>query len=131
MDDHGPPTGETKVRAKVHEDGDWHRAIHIWVVRPDNQVLLQRRSLNKDLEGGKIDVSVGGHYRAGELFVDALREAHEELGITLKPGQVEFLGLAKEVRADPDADPPLTDREHQEIYVARDDRELDRYILDP
>ena len=131
LDEHGEPTGVTKARAKVHEDGDWHRAIHIWVVREGNNVLLQRRSLNKDLEAGKVDGSVGGHYRTGELFVDALREAYEELGITLKPGLVEFLGVASDVRSYPDADPPMLDREHQEIYVCRDDRELDRYILDP
>lgn len=131
LDEQGLPTGEAKARGRVHQDGDWHRAIHIWVVREENLVLLQRRSMTKDLEAGKIDVSIGGHYRAGELFVDALREADEELGLTLRPGQPEYLGTVRDVRAYPDAEPPLLDREFQEVYVVRDEQGLDRYVLDP
>ena len=27
----GAPTGRIKPRAAVHRDGDWHRAVHVWV----------------------------------------------------------------------------------------------------
>ena len=27
----GKPTGRVKSRAEVHRDGDWHRAIHVWL----------------------------------------------------------------------------------------------------
>ena len=27
----GLPTGRVKARDAVHRDGDWHRAIHVWV----------------------------------------------------------------------------------------------------
>lgn len=125
----GQPTGTTKPRSQVHLEGDWHRAIHIWVVRGADLVLLQRRALTKDLEPGKLDVSVGGHYRAGELFIDAIREAEEELGITFRPGQLEYLHTVKSVREYPDLDPPRLDREFQEVYVGRDDRPLDQFRL--
>lgn len=129
LDDLGNPTGRAKPRGKVHEDGDWHRAIHIWVVREERYVLLQRRSRSKDLEALKLDVSVGGHVRSGELYVDALREADEELGLTLRPGQAEYLGTAVSVRRYPEHVPPLEDREHQDVYVVLDDRPLQAYRL--
>lgn len=127
LDEHGLPTGHTKGRQTVHAAGDWHRAIHIWVVREERLVLLQRRALTKDLEPGRLDVSVGGHYRAGELFVDVLREAEEEIGLELRPGQLDFLGTARSERIYQEADPPVIDREFQEVYVVRDERPLEEY----
>lgn len=94
-------------------------------------VLLQRRAATKDLEPGKLDVSVGGHYRAGELFLDAIREAEEELGLSFRPGQLEYLGTAKSERHYPRMEPPRIDREFQEVYVGLDDRPLDEYRLPP
>lgn len=129
LDAAGNPTGTVKARGQVHLDGDWHRALHIWVVRGDDMVLLQRRALGKDLEPGKLDVSVGGHYRSGELFIDALREAEEELGLVLRPGQVEYLTTVRSERHYPQLNPPVTDREFQEVYVVRDARPLHDYRL--
>jgi isopentenyldiphosphate isomerase len=127
LDEHGHPTGETKARAAVHRDGDWHRAFHLWVMHPDGYVLLQRRSRAKDLAPGKVDVSVGGHLRAGEIWLDALREAEEEIGLALRPGDVELLGTARSERAYPDG---ALDREFQDVYAAVvEGRELSDYPL--
>ncbi len=129
LDASGNPTGEVKARGAVHRDGDWHRAIHIWVVREGRLVLLQRRATTKDLEPGKLDVSVGGHVRAGETFIDAMREAEEELGLVLRPGQLAYLGTAVAVRHYPALPTPMTDREHQDVYAVLDDRALTDYQL--
>jgi len=129
LDERGNPTGRVKPRGDVHLDGDWHRSIHIWVVREGNMVLLQRRANTKDLEPGKLDVSVGGHVRAGELFLDAIREAEEELGLALRPGQLAYLGTAAAVRRYDTGPTPIVDREHQDVYVVLDDRALDDYQL--
>ena len=32
----GRPTGRVKTRAEIHRDGDWHRAIHVWVAGVDD-----------------------------------------------------------------------------------------------
>ena len=32
LDAAGRPTGRAKRRADVHRDGDWHRALHCWVL---------------------------------------------------------------------------------------------------
>jgi len=127
LDEHGEPTGRAKPRAAVHRDGDWHRAFHLWVVHPDGYVLLQRRSRSKDLAAGKVDVSVGGHLRAGEIWLDALREAEEEIGLEVGPADVEFLGTERSERRYPDGS---IDREFHDVYVSLvPDRALYDYHL--
>ena len=128
LDDAGDPTGVRKPRAEVHRDGDWHRAFHLWVVHPDGCVLLQRRSRAKDLAGGQVDVSVAGHVRPGETVLDLLREAEEEIGLTLRPGAIAFLLTQRSERRYPDG---AVDREFQDVYVTLvEGRELSDYALD-
>ena len=60
-----------------------HRVVHVLVFGTDGKLLLQKRSMNKDVAPGKWDTSVGGHVGAGEeLSLSARREMEEELGIT-------------------------------------------------
>ena len=125
LDDDGAPLGRGKARARVHADGDWHRAFHLWVVREGRLVLLQRRSRSKDLEGGRLDVSVGGHVRVGETLVDIVREAEEEIGLVVRPGQLAFLGSVRSVRTYDGA----LDREVQDVYAVRDERPLTEFAL--
>lgn len=32
LDSEGHKTGRIKLRSAVHRDGDWHRAVNIWIV---------------------------------------------------------------------------------------------------
>lgn len=114
LDDAGRPTGAAKPRALVHRDGDWHRAFHLWVMHPDGYLLLQRRAPGKDLAGGRVDVSVAGHLRTGETLLDALREAEEEIGLIVRPGEATFLATIRSERRF--ADGPV-DREFQDVYA--------------
>lgn len=60
-----------------------HRVAHVLVFNEDGALLLQKRSMNKDVAPGKWDTSVGGHVNAGEIVEEAVsREMEEELGIT-------------------------------------------------
>ena len=57
------------------------------------QILLQKRSQNKDSFPGKFDTSSAGHIQAGdEPLESALRELKEELGISAVPEQLHFAG---------------------------------------
>ncbi|MDB4928564.1 MAG: mutT/nudix family protein [Myxococcaceae bacterium] len=90
--------GRVKPRGEVHRDGDWHRALHLWVVlarRAKPVVVLQRRSLAKDTHPGLVDVSVAGHLRAGESVDDALRESEEEIGLAVAPAATFALGVRR------------------------------------
>jgi len=123
----GRPLGRTKPRDAVHRDGDWHRSAHIWIFTSDRRLLFQRRAADKDTWPGRLDASVGGHYHAGESSEEGmLREAREELGLTLTPDELIPLG----VRRVESREPGLDDRELQDIYLLRRDLPLTAYRPD-
>lgn len=91
-DENGQPTGKIVERSIAHRDGIPHRTVHIWITRVEkgkNQILLQKRSRNKDSFPGMYDTSSAGHITAGdEPLVSAQRELQEELGIEADPSQL-------------------------------------------
>ena len=60
-----------------------HPVVHLHVFNSGGELYLQKRAMDKDIQPGKWDTSVGGHVDYGEETEDALRrEVREELGIT-------------------------------------------------
>lgn len=96
VDECGIPSGETVERAVAHRKGIRHRTSHVWLFRRHNgkiQLLLQKRSLNKDSHPGCYDISSAGHIPAGDGFLEsALRELKEELGLTAKADELIYCG---------------------------------------
>ena len=128
----GKPTGRVKSRAEVHRDGDWHRAIHVWVAGLDDRaapfLTFQRRSLRKDTWPARYDATVGGHYRAGESLAETVREVEEEIGIIPDLNVLRPLGVR--VCAN-EAQPGIVDREIQDVFLLRDDRPLESFRPNP
>lgn len=95
-DEKGQPAGGIVSREKAHRDGIRHRTAHVWVIREEKgriQVLLQKRSANKESFPGMYDTSSAGHIPAGcEPLDSALRELREELGIEAGEGQLCYIG---------------------------------------
>lgn len=125
FEEDGTPLGRAKARAEVHRDGDWHRSLHLWVLLRSSPeasplVVLQRRSMAKDTWPGAIDVAVTGHYRAGEGLEEVLREAEEEIGLTIGPADVTRMGLRRKRHRTE----TLEDNELQDIYVSVQSRAL-------
>ena len=71
-------------RAEIHGNPSLiHRVVHVLVFNGKSELLLQKRSMTKDVAPGKWDTSVGGHVNSGESLKDAVsRETKEELGIS-------------------------------------------------
>lgn len=96
----GVPTGVTKERNAVHRDGDLHRTSHVWIARENQdhkmELLLQKRSMNKDSHPGCYDISSAGHIPAGMGYLEsALRELKEELGICAGAAELIDKGLRR------------------------------------
>lgn len=115
-DERGRPLGLTKPRSQVHRDGDWHRSFHCWLVdrRDDGDVaiLLQLRPPDKDTSPGLWDVSVGGHYSAGEGIEGGVRELREELGLRAEANELVQAGWRHGVVKEPG----VHDREVQDVF---------------
>jgi isopentenyldiphosphate isomerase len=88
LDCRGRKTGETISRDEAHRTGAWHGAFHCLIIyerEGRGHALFQKRSAHKKIAPGKFDVSVGGHYGAGENSATAgPREIREELGLEVK-----------------------------------------------
>lgn len=126
----GQPTGARKSMAEIHRDGDWHRAAHVWIVARDGRVLLQRRSKRKVNNPDLWDVSAAGHLSAGESAIDAaVRETHEELGLAITPGELQFVAALPQSCVLNNG--TYFDNEFHEIFLVRRDVELDALRLDP
>ncbi len=117
----GMPTGETVSRDVAHRDGVLHRTAHVWIVRKNAcgyDILLQKRSMEKDSFPGLYDTSSAGHIPAGEEPVpSALRELKEELGISARPSELSFAGTFR-IRYEKEFHgKPFRDNEVTKVYV--------------
>jgi len=72
------------TRGDAHRLGLRHRSVHLLVFNERGELLLQKRSMNKDVHPGLWDSSAAGHVSFGESYEQcAVREVDEELGIAL------------------------------------------------
>ncbi|KAB2072769.1 hypothetical protein ERO13_D02G099801v2 [Gossypium hirsutum] len=63
----GKKIGGSKPRGDVHRDGDYHKAVHVWIFTESTQeLLLQKRADCKDSWPGLWDISSAGHISAGD-----------------------------------------------------------------
>lgn len=85
VDEHNVVIGQEKRRV-VHQTGVWHRGAHVFVRTSDGRMVVQRRSLTKDVFPGAFDCSVSEHVKVGEAyFACAIRGLQEELGLEPLP----------------------------------------------
>ena len=70
------------LRAMVHKRGSQHRGIHIFLVTPENKLVVQQRGRHRDTSPLALDCSVSELVKAGEDYREAaLRGLAEELGL--------------------------------------------------
>ncbi|MDC7287816.1 NUDIX domain-containing protein [Blautia schinkii] len=96
VDEHGVPTGEVVERTFAHASGVLHRTAHVWLLRDrgrGTEVLLQKRSHDKDSHPGCYDISSAGHIPAGvDYLSSAVRELKEELGLEAREEEFHYCG---------------------------------------
>lgn len=80
-------------RHEVIKNGHWRRTVHVWIINDKKQLLVQKRSLKKDMSPGKWEPGVAGHLGPDDnYFTGAVREVREETGL---PIEVTDLNLVK------------------------------------
>ncbi len=117
------------TRQEAHEKGEWHLNFHCWVVtnRSGGSLLFQVRSKKKPTFPGKLDSTVGGHYKSNEALQGVIREVHEEIG--LKVDVHELIPLGR--RIDIASVGGMPKREVANVFLLRRDLPLNRYRLEP
>lgn len=133
VNEDGLPTGRQVERAQAHACGILHRTAHVWIVRKRWgvwQVLLQKRSDNKDAYPGCYDISSAGHIPAGEDFIpSALRELQEELGYSAVPEQLVFCGRRRFRFSQVFHGKPFHDNQISNVYLLPLDQEPEQFTL--
>lgn len=118
LDCAGRRTGERIGRDEAHRTGAWHGAFHALLVferEGRGRVLFQKRSAEKKIAPGRFDVSVGGHYSAGEGPREAgPREIREELGLAVRFEELVPLGRRVFVYC---FAPGVRECEFQDVYL--------------
>ena len=123
LDESGNKTGKTKLRSEVHRDGDWHKAVHIWIINNTGDILLQRRCATKDSNPNKLDISSAGHLSAGDdSLTGALRELKEELNLDVKPEDLQFIKTLKRSSRYTET---FINNEFDDLYIVRTDKKID------
>ncbi len=89
-DEHGNLTGRTAERSTFLSKGEYFLCAHVILENQDGLFLVQKRSDTKATRPGQWDITAGA-VDAGETSLDgALREAKEEIGLTLPERKCAF-----------------------------------------
>ena len=77
-----------KLREDITRD-DLYRASAIWITNPRDEILIAQRAFVKKHSPGLWGTAVAGTFEEGEEYFDnALKEASEELGLTIPPHEL-------------------------------------------
>ena len=130
----GNITGETKERSLVHRDGDIHGTSHVWIIRKntdeDFDILLQKRSSDKDSFPGCYDISSAGHIPAGQDYLEsAIRDLKEELGVVAAADELHYIGRHDALLETEFYGKPWRNYELSAVYVLYRDMNPEEFIL--
>lgn len=88
IDQKGNLTGKKELRSIVHENGLWHRTVHVYfyrIVSNEIEFLVHLRSKNKSGHPNCWDTRFGGHLEVAQTFEQAAkREVSEETGLNIE-----------------------------------------------
>lgn len=90
----------TEEKSAAHSKGLWHRTFSALAINPiTRRVFLQKKAPDRYSfhRPDFADITVGGHYHAGESIPDGIREVHEELGLPVSYSDLHPIGLRQTV----------------------------------
>lgn len=126
LDKNGEYTGEVASREECHKKGYLHKAVAMFIMNSNNEILIQQRSGNKKLWPNKWDITAGGHVLNGEFgFQAIIRETKEEIGIDVDTSDLIFIGssFSENIMGD------VINRHLNEFYIVKSDLLIDNIVL--
>lgn len=124
FDENNESIGKIKEKTQAHEDGNFHRTAHVWIMNDKKELLLQKRSATKKSHPNYWDISGAGHIRTGETVIEgAIRELKEELGVKANQNELKFIAIVKSTK-----DPK--NHEFGYVYLLENNNEIKDYIFE-
>lgn len=97
LDKEGNKTGDAKSYEEAHQKGLIHRSVHVWILNPKKELLIQKREKTRRAYPSHWDISAAGHISAGQTSVEAAqRETKEELGLDIPVSEFKYLFTVEE-----------------------------------
>ena len=95
-DELGQKCGKTEEKYEAHRKALIHKAVCVWVVNSNDEILLQTRN-SQVMFPNMMDISFSGHIHTDETSLEAaIREGKEELGIDLEIDKLQYLFTCRE-----------------------------------
>jgi len=118
---------KTITRRDAHKTGTWHRAIGIWLYNDSGEVLVQRRSTEKDSHPLKWQSSAAGHVTCGDSVVDTvIKEVFEETGLVINTHDLELVTVILEAEEHENVKfGKMSDNEYRYVFISRTDKRLE------
>ncbi len=97
--------------------GEYSQGSHVWIMNSKGELLIQKRTPTKRLYPNLWSITSGGTDEGETTLDTAYREVKEELGIELKPEELELMMSYK--------------RNHDfvDVWLARKDIKLDEIVM--
>ncbi len=128
LNEKGEKTGEVKIRSEIHAAGNWHLAVHCWIINPNGELLIQKRAATKESSPNQWDISAAGHVLANhQPILSAIREIEEELSIRLEKEDFKKIFTAKQKRISKNG--AYINNEINPVYLVEKDIDLSRVKL--
>lgn len=122
----GEFTKEVASREECHKRGLYHKAVVLFILNSQGQILLQQRSANKKLWPNLWDITAGGHVLKDEFGYEAvIRETKEEIGLELDVEDLLFIGCTRSTNTQKE----IINRHFNEYYIAKKDIDISSLIL--
>ena len=121
LNENGEKTGKKVERSFAHEHGILHATSQIYIYRFHKgrlEILLQKRSPDKDSYPGKLDISCAGHVPTGLNYDEnALKELSEELGIKADIASLKKIGVFRTSKRAEFYGKPFCDEQLSAVYI--------------
>lgn len=122
LNENGEFTGKKATRSEVHKYGYWHRAVLILLINSKKEILLQRRSANKEKNPNMWDLSCAGHLSSGDTsLLGAMREFEEELGIKADKENMKLIYTLRKSHIPKEG---FIENEIQDVYLYKADIDI-------
>lgn len=111
----------------AHKLGMWHEVFTCQFINEEKETAIfqiKNHNHNNIHDKDLIEITVGGHYKAGEKMKDGVRELKEETGIDVDFEDLKYLGVRQVATT---VNPSYIVREFQHIFLGFTNKDITEF----